>query len=85
MLNKPYVFYTEVYAEGNLVNCVYFINEECWAQPFAKQMQTGPAFEHYKPTEEDHKDWCKNRAMFRACPRLLTYQDHLKAIGLEKE
>lgn len=88
-MGKSFVFYTKVYVEGDLVNCIYFINGKCWAQPFAarsklSQSAAAEQVEFYKPTEEEQKKYCMNIGEFRACPRFQAYQDDLKARGLEK-
>jgi hypothetical protein len=38
----------------------------------------------YKPSEEDLKKYRKNEADFKKYPRFTAFQEHLKAIGLEK-
>jgi hypothetical protein len=93
-LGKSFVFYTEVYVEGDFVDCVYLINKQCWAQPFAELIgraergsykpTLGTNIEFYKPTEEDQTEHCTNKVNFEKCPRFTAYQSHLKAIGLEK-
>jgi hypothetical protein len=85
---KSFVFYTEVGVEGDLVNCIYLINGNCWAQPFAartslERQQLAEAISFYKPTEEDQAAYCAF-ATFLKCPRFTAYQDHLKAAGLVK-
>ena len=84
-MTKSFVLYTVLEVEGELVNCIYFANNECRAQPVV--LGVSAMGEFYKPTEEDQTRFCRNTRSvgFRTCPRLLTYQGHLKAIGLEKE
>lgn len=87
---KSFVLYSIIEVEGELVECVYFINGQCYAQPFARrtnlerQSGLGPDVEFYKPVEQDQLDFCKNKA-FRVCPRFQAYLDHLKAIGVAKQ
>jgi hypothetical protein len=85
-VTKSFVLYTILEVEGNLVNCVYLINGQCWAQPFATHMHGGPAIELYKPTEDEQKRFCTNtgREGFRICPRAGLYHEYLRAKGLEK-
>ena len=40
---------------------------------------------YYKPTEQEKKDYCRSGSPQRNCSRFVSYQAHLKAIGLEKE
>jgi hypothetical protein len=80
-LEKAFVVYTELQVEGDLLDCIYFTKGECLAQPFVKL----PSKEYYKPNEEDQKSFCKNRDEFRACPRFGAFQEHLRALGLEKK
>jgi hypothetical protein len=82
-LTKSFVLYTVLEVEGELVDCIYFANNECRAQPVVRGVSGVGDF--YKPTAEEQKDFCKERSNFRACARLLAYQTHLRALGLEKE
>jgi hypothetical protein len=81
-VTKSFVLYTILEVEGELVDCIYFANNECRAQPVVRGVSA--VGESYKPTEADQKDFCKNSAEFQGCPRFVAYQNHLKAIGLEK-
>ena len=62
------------------MDCIYFLKDECWAQPFVSGEKGG----YYEPTEEEQKEYCKSRANFQYCPRFKAYHDHLKAIGLKE-
>ena len=64
--------------EENRVDCGYFVEGDCVAQPFAM------GGHYYKPTEEEKKRFCENENEFKVCPRFTAYQEHLKAIGLRK-
>ena len=83
MTGNSFILYSELLTSDELVNCIYFASNECRAQPFV-QVTQGQR-DYYKPTEEEQKDYCGERASFRNCSRLVAYQDHLKAIGLEKK
>ena len=81
-MTKSFVLYTILEVEGKLVDCIYFANSECRAQPVVHGVSAPGEF--YKPNEQDQKEYCKNGANFQYCPRFIAYQAHLKAIGLEK-
>jgi len=88
-VKKSFILYSEVHVEGDLVNCIYLINGQCWAQPFAAhsklaQSSASEKIEFYKPTEEDQKHFCASGIGFQTCPRFQAYQDDLKARGLGK-
>ena len=83
MTKNSFILYSELLTGDHLVGCIYFASNECRAQPFV-QVAQGER-DYYKPTEQDQKEHCRSGGSFRRCPRLLAYQDHLKAIGLEKE
>ena len=85
MMKNSFILYSEVVIEDNPVDCIYFINGQCWAQPFATRTHTGPDIEFYKPTDEDQKNYCKEIRNFQTCPRFLAYQGHLRAMGLKKD
>jgi len=76
--NKPFILYSEIYADDNPMECVYFYEGSCLVRPIAV---TG--MKNYKPNEEEQKNLCKTN-VFEHCPRFKSYQDHLKAIGLKK-
>lgn len=81
-MTKSFVLYTVLEVEGELVNCIYFTNNECRAQPVV--LGVSAMGEFYKPTEEDQSRFCRNTRMMRTCPRAGLYHEHLRAIGLEK-
>jgi len=56
------------------------VNDECRAQPFVAGDKV-----YYKPTEQEKEAYCRGGSPQRNCPRFVGYQEHLKAIGLEKE
>jgi len=60
------------------MDCGYFVNGDCTVPPF------GAHGHYYKPTEEEKKQFCKSEK-FNTCPRFTAYQNHLKAVGLQKE
>jgi hypothetical protein len=74
------ILYSELDVEDNPVNCLYLIKGECRAQPFVNKEEG-----YYKPDQHDQQVYCKNGRDMQACPRLVAYQTHLKAIGLEKK
>jgi hypothetical protein len=80
MAGRSFILYSEVDVGENPVECVYLMSGECRAQPVLSK-ETG----YYKPTEEDRKTFCTNRYHMRECPRLQSYEVHLKALGLERE
>jgi hypothetical protein len=91
-LGKSFLFYTEVYVEGDLMNCVYLNNGQCWAQPFAPRTTLDrqaavDQIELYKPTGDEQTRFCTNTrpAGFRTCPRAMLYHDYLRARGLDPE
>lgn len=69
---KFYIFHTEVFVTGEPMQCVYLLRESCHAQPFISTQD-----DYYKPTEDEKKDICQDGNRFRACPRLIQYQDYL--------
>jgi hypothetical protein len=81
-MTKSFVLYTILEVEGKLVDCIYFANNQCRAQPVIVGVST--MGESYKPTEADKRKYCQNEAEFKACPRFTAYQNHLKAVGLER-
>ena len=84
MMKNSFILYSELLTGDDFLGCIYFASNQCRAQPFV-QVAQGEKLELYKPTEQDQKEHCRSGASFRRCPRLLAYQDHLKATGLEKE
>ena len=80
-MKRSFILYNEIEVGDDLVDCIYFLKDECWAQPFVSGEKGG----YYAPTEEEQKKHCKNEANFHYCPRFTAYQNHLKAIGLKKE
>ena len=81
-MEKPFILYAEIHVRGDLVDCIYFIKERCFAQPILVSGDVDA--HHYKPNEDDKKAYCNNGEEFKECPRFDAYQDHLKAIGLRK-
>jgi hypothetical protein len=75
---KPLVLYNQIDVEASPLECIYFIDNECRAQ-----LNTDKAGKCYAPTEEDQTSYCKDEE-FPDCPRFIAYQDHLRAIGLQK-
>jgi hypothetical protein len=75
---RRYILYSEIQLGENQVDCIYFVSGVCMATP------TSVGGDYYKPTEQDQKDWCKNIAKFKTCPRFTGYQEHLRAVGLQK-
>ena len=73
---KCYILYSEIEVREKPMDCGYFVNGDCVVPPFGAQGY------YYKPTEEEQKALCKNE--FRACPRFTAYQNHLKAVGIQK-
>jgi hypothetical protein len=81
-MEKTFILYSEIVGVGDgSMECVYFLQERCAAQPLVEKGQRGLLF--YKPDEGDKNAFCKTGA-FMKCPRFTAYQNHLKAIGLEK-
>jgi len=80
-VKRSYILYSKIDVGENPVQCIYFLTDVCMAQPFAPGEKGG----FYEPTEDDQTRYCKNPGNFPACARLLAYQGHLKAIGLEKD
>jgi hypothetical protein len=76
---RTFILYSEVEVEGNIVDCVYFVKDECRAQPFVDSDK-----EYFKPNKEDRGKFC-NRKFFTACPRFRAYQRHLEIIGLKEK
>ncbi|MCX6660093.1 MAG: hypothetical protein NTX81_06920 [Candidatus Bathyarchaeota archaeon] len=74
--------YSEVDVRGALVNCIYFVIDECRAQPFTERTERG--LNYYKPDEEDRKNYCKTHD-FKRCPRYVAYNEHIRALGLKKD
>ena len=85
MLKNTYILYHEVEVKGEPVDCIYLNGDECRAQPYSQRVKgamEGMLF--YKPNEEDKKRFCQLASQFKECPRFVAYQNHLRAIGLEK-
>lgn len=68
------------------MRCIYFINGECHAQPFADK-----GYEYFHPDEQDQK-YCMNTLTddeesgeddFTYCPRYQAYLDYLRATRLD--
>ena len=72
------------------MDCIYFVNDVCRAQPFTVTRSGGTTGGFYKPTEEEQKKFCKNGGDvgipddFTYCKRYRAYVDYLKAKGLEE-
>lgn len=79
MTGRSFILYSRVEVGEDPVDCVYLFKDGCRAQPILDK-EAG----YYKPTEEDQRMYCRNHRQMRTCPRLQTYEIHLKAIGLEK-
>jgi hypothetical protein len=75
-LERALFFYTEVEAEGILVECIYLNDGECRAQP---RQHLGEKKNYYKPSEDDKKQYC-TAPDFQRCPRFSAYQNHMKAM-----
>ena len=82
-MKKSFILYSEVDVEGELLECVYLVSDECRAQPLTSKIEG--EIPYYKPSQEDLKIYCKDARNFRACPKYIGYQDDLKARGLEQE
>jgi len=62
----------------NLV-CIYFDSRGlCTANPHTAE-------EYYRPDEETKKLYCKNIDHMKECPRVLMYENYLKALGQKKK
>jgi hypothetical protein len=59
------------------MDCIYLSRNDCLAQPASALKR-----EHYKPTDEDQKLFCKNGSEFKACPRFTAYQEHVRSFKL---
>jgi len=82
-MKESFILYSVIDVGDNPVDCVYLDKDDCRAVPYLPKYK-----EYYKPTEEEQKEFCKNPdnpRNFLACSRLQAYQNHLKAIGVEKE
>ncbi len=59
------------------MDCIYLICKgECYCHTVLVRPNEPIAF--YKPTEEELKEFCKNSANFRNCPRFEAFQDTFK-------
>jgi len=84
-MKKTYVLYNEVDVEGELVDCIYLNYDECRAQPYiAKKIGRPEDMTFYNPSKEDKEKYCQVAGQFKDCPRFVAYQNHLRAIGLQK-
>lgn len=83
-MTKSFLVYNIIEVEGEPVDCIYLTKGECRAQPFARVGFGRGGFAFYTPTETEQVKYCNNGPEFKACPRFVAYQDHLKAIGLVK-
>ena len=87
---KSFVLYNVLEVEGELVDCIYYVNGMCRAQPFTVVEGRGTRGGFYKPTEEEQKKYCKNGGDvgipddFIHCIRYRAYLDYLRAKGLEE-
>ena len=79
---KSFVLYNILEVEGELLDCIYFMNNECRAQPIL--VGVSKMGEAYHPTELDQKEYCKGSDKFKECPRFVAYHEHLRLIGLHK-
>jgi len=59
------------------MDCIYFDNGDCRAQPFSKMVRRGVLAGFYKPSDDEIRTYCK--AQFTGCPRFKAYQEHLKS------
>lgn len=58
------------------MQCIYLTSDGiCLATPIKPMNEA----EYYKPEPETLTALCKHNYEMKNCPRLLTYQDHLKA------
>ena len=60
VMKNSFILYSEIDVEDDVLDCIYFIKGECWAQPSMDKTR-----EHYKPTEEDQKNHCTGGKFFR--------------------
>lgn len=76
---KSYIFYTEVMMDGEPMQCVYLVKNDCRAQPFAVNTS-----EYYEPTEDEKKSICIVPVEFMRCPRFRQYESFLDKAGLKR-
>ena len=81
-MQKHSILYRDIIVEGELMECVYFSNGDCTAQPVEMKMIHRMPF--YKPTDEEKKSLCQTKDSFLNCGRFKGYQQHLQAAGLKK-
>jgi len=81
-LEKTYILYREIIVGDDLMECVYFSNGDCMAQPI--EIRAIDKRASYKPTEEERKALCQTNDAFVRCGRFMGYQQHLRAVGLKK-
>jgi hypothetical protein len=77
---NSFILYSEVLSCDWPVNCPYFASGECRAQPFVRKVKD--AYDYYRPTEEDQREFCNTKDRYMGCPRRLVYSEHLRLIGL---
>ena len=60
------------------LKCIYLTNDDvCVASPIRIFKET----DEYKPEPVTLQKYCKHESDMRCCPRLETYQNHLKSIN----
>ena len=74
-----FIIYSEVDVGPDAMDCVYFFEDECRAQPFMDKTEG-----YYKPTQEDQTGFCRNPdpTGSHTCPRAEAYRIHLRMINL---
>jgi len=61
---------------GEKMRCIYLDkNDSCAASP----IRIGAEADLYKPEPETLTKFCKHEHDMKVCPRLMTYQEHLKS------
>jgi hypothetical protein len=83
-MEKSYVRYTILHVEDELMNCIYFVQDHCTAQPHAVANANFPSAGYYKPTDDERKEFCNNAGIADTCPRFKQYKLYLGMTGLDK-
>jgi len=82
LLEKTFILYREIIVGDDWMECVYFSEGHCTAQPAEMKLIHHKPF--YQPTEEERKALCQTKEDFLRCGRFIGYQQHLRAMGLKK-